>query len=181
MREAPFALRKQDSPSTWTHRLPVILFSLLGFGIAAYLTLYQVDLLAQVWEPFFGDGSRWILKESAIARWCPVPDASLGAFAYLLDVLLTCIGPQDRWRTAPWTVLAVGVVSGALAVGGVVLTACQAFIFHHFCTLCLASAVCSLLAAAFAIEEVRAAGQFVRAEQQRGASWRQALRGVKNN
>lgn len=181
MRQVSFVRNGQDNPSTWPHRLPVIFFSFLGFGIAAYLTMYQVDLLSQVWEPFFGEGSRWILKESAIARWSPVPDASLGALAYLLDVLLNCIGQQDRWRTAPWTVLAVGVVSGALAVGGIVLTACQAFVFHHFCTLCLASAVCSLLAAAFAVAEVRAAGQFVREERQRGVSWRHALRGVHGN
>ena len=92
---------------------PVIVFSLCGYLIATYLTFYQAGLISSVWEPFFGNGSRMILKESAIARYCPIPDASLGAFLYLLDVFLNCLGEEDRWRTAPWTVLAVGCVSSA--------------------------------------------------------------------
>lgn len=147
------------NPSTWSRRLPVILFSLLGYLIAMYLAFYQAGLLSSVWEPFFGSGSRMILKDSVIARYCPVPDASLGAFLYLLDVLLNCLGGEDRWRTAPWTVLAVGLVSGSLAVGGVLLAISQPLFFHHYCTLCLASTCCSLGAAAFATDEVRMAIQ----------------------
>ncbi len=177
MAQATLPLGWKHDPSTWSRRLPVILFSLLGYAISVYLAFYQAGMFSSVWEPFFGDGSRMILKESAIARYCPVPDASLGAFLYLLDVFLNCLGGETRWRTAPWTVLGVGLVSGALATGGVVLAACQALVFHHFCTLCLASAVCSFLAAAFAAEEVRAAVRDVRSERRRGVSWLQALRG----
>jgi uncharacterized membrane protein len=156
---------RTHNPSAWSRRLPVILFSLLGFVLATYLTLYQVGFLSRVWEPFFGDGSHVILKESAIARYCPVPDASLGAFLYLLDVILNCLGGTDRWRSAPWIVLGVGLVSGAFAGAGVVLAASQPLVFHHYCTLCLATATCSLLAAAFAADEVRAAVRCVRSGQ----------------
>ena len=165
------------SPSAWSRRLPVILFSLLGYLIATYLAFYQAGLLSSVWEPFFGNGSRMILKESAVSRYCPVPDASLGAFLYLLDVVLNCLADEDRWRTAPWTVLGVGLVAGSLAVGGVLLAISQPIFFHHYCTLCLAATVCSLAAAAFAADEVRAAAQHVRDERSHGASWLQALRG----
>src|SRR6478735_4374840 len=99
------------NPSTWPRRLPALFLSLLGCVIATYLTLYQMDILSSVWEPFFGAGSRMILKESALARRLPVPDASLGAVAYLLDVILDCLGGETRWRTSPWIVLALGLVS----------------------------------------------------------------------
>ena len=132
------------NPSVWSRRLPVIGFSLLGCLIATYLTFYQADLISSVWEPFFGNGSQVILKESAIARYCPIPDASLGAFLYLLDVFLNCLGGEERWRTAPWTVLAVGLVSSMLALGGVLLAISQPLVFHHYCTLCLAATICSL-------------------------------------
>ncbi len=144
------------NPSSWRSRAPVLILGILGFAISVYLTLYQMDILSRMWEPFFGDGSRYILKESAIARYCPVPDASLGALAYLLDVVLDCIGGDDRWRTRPRIVLALGAVAGALGLTGILLALSQPVFFGHFCTLCLASAVCSVLTAAFAASEVRA-------------------------
>ncbi len=165
------------NPSAWSRRVPVIVFSLLGYGIATYLAFYQAGFLSGVWEPFFGGGSRMLLKESAVARYSPIPDASLGAFLYLADVFLNCLGGEDRWRRAPWTVLAVGLVASALAVGGVLLAISMPIVFHNYCTLCLAATVCSLLAAGFAAEEVRMALQYVREERGRGLSWREALRG----
>ena len=63
------------NPSRWSHRLPVLLLALAGCGIATYLALYQVHVVAHVWEPFFGDGSRVILRESSIARLLPVLEA----------------------------------------------------------------------------------------------------------
>jgi hypothetical protein len=154
----------RHNPSAWSRRLPVILFSLLGYLIATYLAFYQAGLISSVWEPFFGNGSRMILKESAIARYSPIPDALLGAYLYLLDVFLNCLGGEDRWRTAPWTVLAVGLVSSTLALGGVLLALSQPLVFHHYCTFCLAATTCSLLAAAFAAEEVRTALHHVRSK-----------------
>lgn len=142
------------NPSAWSRRLPVIVFSLLGGLIATYLTFYQASFISSVWEPFFGNGSRMILKESVVARYSPIPDASLGAFLYLLDAFLNCLGAEDRWRTAPWTVLAGGLVAGTLALGGVLLAISQPLVFHHYCTLCLAATICSLLSAAFAADEV---------------------------
>jgi hypothetical protein len=51
--------------------------ALVGFAMAAYLTLFQLGVLDSVWEPFFGDGSRTVLT-SGISRLLPVPDAALG-------------------------------------------------------------------------------------------------------
>jgi uncharacterized membrane protein len=166
------------NPSKWSHRLPVLLLALAGCGIATYLTLYQVGVLPTVWEPFFGIGSTVILKQSAIAHLLPVPDAALGAFVYLLEALAELIGGESRWRTKPWAVVLLGLIAAGLGVAAIVLVICQPALFGHFCTLCLASAACSLLGSAAAAPEVWATLQHLRREHERGVSWRHALRGT---
>ncbi len=167
----------KHNPSRWSHRLPVLLLALAGCGIATYLALYQVGILATVWEPFFGNGSTYILRQSAVARLMPIPDAALGAFVYLLEALADLPGGSARWRTKPWAVVLLGLIAAGLGVAAVALVFFQAFLFQHFCTLCLASAACSLLGCAFAAPEVWATARHLRHERQRGASWAQALRG----
>lgn len=161
------------NPSAWRHRLPVLGFALLGCGIAVYLTLYQVNVLHSVWEPFFGIGSKRVLKESLIARAMPIPDASLGAFAYLLEALCEVIGGEDRWRSRPWIVLLLGLIACGLGISAIILVICQAVLVGTFCTLCLTSAACSLLAAWAAAGEVLATLQYLRGESAKGHSvWR---------
>jgi hypothetical protein len=145
-----------SSPSAWSKRLPVLATAVAGCGIAVYLTLYQVGVVSHVWEPFFGEGSRNILKESAVARDLPVPDAALGALAYLTEAVLELVGGEDRWRVKPWPVLLLGLTAAGLALTAIALIVLQAAVFRQFCTLCLASAACSLVGAALVIPEVLA-------------------------
>ena len=91
------------NPSAWSRRFPAFVLALTGLGIATYLTLFQVGMFAEVWEPFFGNGSKLLLKQSSIAHLLPIPDAALGAIAYFLDALLDIFGGRTRWRTAPWS------------------------------------------------------------------------------
>ncbi len=154
-------------PSAWSKRLPVLATALAGLGIATYLTLYQVGAVSHVWEPFFGEGSRYILKESAVARDLPIPDAALGALAYLAEAVLELVGGADRWRTKPWVVLLLGLTAAGLAVAAVVLVVLQAAVFRHFCTLCLTSAACSLLGASFVPPEVLATLRHLRRPRSR--------------
>jgi hypothetical protein len=165
------------NPSAWSGRLPVLALALAGCGIATYLTLYQVGVFATVWEPFFGNGSTRILKGSALAHLLPLPDAALGALAYLADALADGIGGTDRWRTMPWVVVLLGLVSAALGVTGVLLAIFQPVLFGAYCTLCLASAACSVLMVGAAMNEVLACLQHLRRERARGLPWWQALRG----
>jgi hypothetical protein len=146
-----------------------VALALAGCGIATYLALYQVGILAHVWEPFFGAGSRVILRESAVARLLPVPDAALGAVVYLIEVAAECFGGRGRWRSRPAAVFVAGAAAAGLLLAAVILVACQELWFHVYCTLCLASAACPLAVAALVAPEFWAAASHRRAIA-RGAS-----------
>jgi hypothetical protein len=148
---------RHDDPSRWGKRVPAVILALGGCAIATYLGLFQIGAIADVWEPFFGNGSRLILRESAIAQSLPVPDALLGALVYLAEAVSEYVGGRERWRTWPMAVLATGAIAAGLALAAIGLVAAQALWFHAYCTLCLASAACSLLIAGLVAPEVRAA------------------------
>lgn len=134
------------SPSAWEKRLPIAGLALAGLAIAVYLTLYQLGIMPIVWEPFFGDGSRRVLH-SPISRLLPVPDASLGAVGYLVEIVT---------GLTPKTVLFFGAVVAAMALFGLLLAAIQAFWLRAGCTLCLTSAAISVGIAAMARKEILA-------------------------
>ena len=166
----------RTNPSSWPQRLPIVGLAVLGTVIAAYLTLYQVRVLDQVWEPFFGDGSRRIL-DSGISRVLPVPDAALGALGYLLDAVTGVIGRRDRWRTMPWIVLVFGLAVGPLGFVSVLLVVLQPVMLDAWCTLCLASAVISVLMIGPAMDEVLASLQYLKRVRDEGGSVWRAFKG----
>ena len=139
--------------SAWRRRVPVILLSVVGLGVATTLTLFQVHVLGSVWDPFFGDGSRRVLT-SSVSKALPLPDASLGAFAYLLEAILESVGGTRRAHDRPWIVAAAGLVAAGLGVAALALIALQALVVGAFCTLCLTSAAISLVVAALVAPEV---------------------------
>lgn len=157
------------NPSSLKQRLPIVLLALAGFVIAAYLTLFQVKMISDVWEPFFGDGSRRILN-SYISHLLPVPDAALGAAGYLLDAVTGIIGGRGRWRTMPWMVILFGVAVGPLGAISVLLVIFQPVLFNAWCTLCLATALISVLMIGPAMDEVLASLQFIKGARRRGES-----------
>ena len=161
------------NPSSWPQRLPIIALALVGFAIAGYLALYQWRIVETVWEPFFGRDSERILRDSWVSRLLPVPDAALGAFGYLLDAVTGAIGGRRRWRTMPWIVVLFGLAVGPLGGISVLLVVFQPVLFDAWCTLCLASAVISVLMIGPAMDEMLASLQFLRGEADRGNSiWR---------
>ena len=160
------------NPSTWGQRLPIVAVALVGFGIAVYLTLFQLEVVSDVWEPFFGSGSREIL-DSRISHLLPVPDAALGALGYLVDAVAGVIGGPERWRTMPWMVLLFGAAVGPLGAVSVALAIIQPAVYGTFCTLCLASAVISLALIPPALDEVLASLQeLARVRRRGGSAWR---------
>jgi hypothetical protein len=166
------------NPSAWSQRLPIAGLSVLGFATATYLALYQWGVLADVWEPFFGDGSRRILH-SWVSKLFPIPDAALGAAAYLLDAVTAVIGGRARWKTMPWMVMLFGIAVGPMGLVGIVLIVIQPLLFDAWCTLCILSAGISLAMIYPSLDEVVASWQYVRGETRRGqAFWQVMLKGA---
>ena len=141
----------------------------VGFLIASYLALYQLDVVDTVWEPVFGDGSETVLN-SKTSEVLPVPDAALGAFGYLLDAVTGAIGGRGRWRRMPWLVILFGLAVGPLGAISVLLTILQPVLYDSFCTLCLASAVISVAMIGPALDEVLASLQYLKSQRERGES-----------
>jgi hypothetical protein len=160
------------NPSTWPQRLPIVALAMVGFVIAGYLSLYQLGVFGAVWEPFFGDGSRRILN-SRVSHILPIPDAALGALAYLTDAAAGVIGGKRRWRTMPWIVVLFGLAVGPLGAVSIMLVIFQPVLYDSWCTLCLASAVVSLLMIGPAMDEFLASLQHMKRERRKGRSlWR---------
>jgi hypothetical protein len=160
------------NPSTWGQRVPLVGVALVGGAIASYLAAFQLGWVRDVWDPFFGDGSKVILT-SGVSRLLPVPDAALGAFGYLLDAVTGIIGGRTRWRTMPWIVILFGIAVGPLGATSVLLVILQPVAFGAWCTLGLSSAVISVLMIGPAMDEVLASVQHVVRRSREGASaWR---------
>ena len=159
----------QSNPSRWAERLPLVGLALVGLAIATYLAAFQLGVVRDVFEPFFGDGSRRILT-SGVSRALPLPDAALGAGGYLVDAVSGVVGGRDRWRTMPWIVILFGLAVGPLGAVSVGLVILQPVLFGSFCTLCLASAVVSVLMIGPALDEVLASLQHLRREAESGRS-----------
>lgn len=157
------------NPAAWSERLPIVGLSLVGLGIATYLTLFQVGVLETVWEPFFGDGSRTVLT-SRISHVLPVPDAALGAFGYFLDAVTGVIGGKRRWKAMPWIVVVFGLAVGPLGAVSILLVIFQPVLLDSWCTLCLASAVVSVAMIGPAMDEMLASLQHLRRVQLSGGS-----------
>ena len=150
-------------PSSWGQRLPIVGLALVGFAIAGYLGAFQLGIVADVWEPFFGDGSRRILT-SGVSRVLPIPDGALGAIGFLVDAVAGIIGGRSRWRTMPWIVLLFGLAVGPLGAVSILLVVLQPILYDAWCTLCLVSAAISILLIGPAMDEVLASLQHVRRE-----------------
>jgi uncharacterized membrane protein len=168
------------NPSSWGERLWLVGVAILGFAISSYLALYQYGLVDDVWEPFFGRGSEQVLH-SFLSTVLPVPDAALGAAAYALDAVTGMIGREDRWRSMPWMVILFGLAVGPLGLVSVLLVIAQPAVLHAWCTLCLGSALISLIMIGPAMDEVLASLQFLRRCQERNnplwsVFWHGALR-----
>ncbi len=165
----------EENPTAWSKRVSLAARASVGLCVAAYLTLFQLGVLPTVWDPFFESGSREVLT-SAFSRSLPVPDASLGAMAYLVEILLCFIGGADRWRTMPWAGIALGLVVGSGFVVSVFLMIEQPVVVGAWCTLCLVSAFVSLTVVGPGMAELLASLQhLLRVRSSGGSAWRALL------
>jgi hypothetical protein len=153
------------NPSAWSERIPICLFAAVGFGLSAYLALYEWRLITTVWDPVFGDGTRRVLESEVshrLHRWFGIPDAAMGAVAYLGDAVLGLAGSTRRWQYRPWMVVLFGI--DVIPLGGIsaILVLLQAFVVGHWCFLCLVSAAISLILIYYAYDEVWSSLSYLR-------------------
>jgi hypothetical protein len=154
-----------ENPTRWSRRIPIVALACVGLCVSVYLTLYQVDVLPGVWDPFF--------RSTEVLEYLGIPDAALGVLAYGAEIILSLIGGNQKWRTMPWTVLAFGVVILSGAGVSVLLILMQAFLVGAWCTLCLASAAISLAIFVLGFREPLAGIRFlVRVRGSGGSAWR---------
>ncbi len=167
------------NPASWPQRIPIIVMAVIGFAVAGYLSLYQFRIIETVWEPFFGNGSLTILN-SPVSNMLPIPDAALGALGYLADAVGGAVGGKRRWKTMPWIVVFFGVAVGPLGLVSIMLVVFQPVLFDAWCTLCLVTAVISVVMIGPAMDEVLASLQYLRRAKDSGKSLWRAFWGFKD-
>jgi Vitamin K epoxide reductase family len=157
-----------SNPTRWSRRILIIALAFAGLCVSVYLTLFQINILRSVWDPFF--------QSPKVLEYLGIPDAALGALAYATEIVLSLIGGRQKWRTMPWTVLAFGVVILSGALVSVLLILMQVFLVGAWCTLCLASAAISLAIFILGYEEPLAGLRYLRQVRDSGGSaWRAFL------
>ncbi len=127
------------NPSSWPQRAPIIALALVGLFLSRQMTAFQLQHITSIIDPFFGLGTERVLT-SDISRAFPIPDAGLGAFAYMIEFLMGFMGDKARWRTMPWMVTFFGILVVPLGVVSVALIILQPIAVGAWCTPCLVAA-----------------------------------------
>jgi hypothetical protein len=145
------------NPSSFKQRITIALVALPAALISLYLGFYQWGFIDSVWDPFFGNQSQAVLDSNVSERlrvWVVIPDAILGFLAYLGDIIFALAGSQRRWQYRPWLVLIFGFDVIPLGIVSAVLVFLQAFVVGDWCTLCIVTAIISLVLVVLAVDEV---------------------------
>lgn len=161
------------NPSAWSQRVPICVLAMAGFVISAWMGLYQWRLVDGVWDPIWGDQTMRVLDSNVshrMQRWFGVPDASLGAIAYLGDAVFGMAGGTSRWRSRPWLVVLFGI--DVIPLGGVsaILVLVQTFVLGEWCFLCLVTAAISLILVYWAYDEVWSSLLFLKRVRRRAGT-----------
>jgi hypothetical protein len=147
----------EHNPSSWRDRVPIAVLAGVAFLIAAYMALYQWRLIGDVWDPIFGEQTKRVLDSNVserMRRWIGLPDAALGAIAYLGDLIFGLAGSTRRWQYRPWMVLLFGLDVIPLGIVSVVLVVLQGTAVGAWCFLCLVTAVISIVLIVLSYDEV---------------------------
>jgi uncharacterized membrane protein len=152
------------NPSSWRQRIPIAALAMVAFLISAYMAAYQSRLIETVWDPLFGSQTEQVLDSNVserMKRWFGIPDAALGAIAYLGDAVFGMAGSTRRWQYRPWLVVLFGI--DVIPLGGVsgILVLVQVLVLGQYCFLCFVTAVISLLLVCLAYDEVWSSLRYV--------------------
>lgn len=165
-------------PSQWSRRVRVCIFAGIAMFIAIYMGLYEWRLISTVWDPVFDQGTMNVLDSNLshqLLSWLRMPDAILGAFAYLADIVFGLAGSERRWQDRPWLVFLFGLNVIPLGMVSAILVAMQGLVVHSYCFLCLITAAISLLLIFLAYEEIAASATFLYRVFKKSKSWKVVL------
>lgn len=113
------------NPSSWSQRVPIAILAGVAFIISSYMALYQWRLITDVWGQIFDEQTKLVLDSNVSERmryWLCIPDAALGAIAYLGDLIFGLAGSSTRrCQDRPWMVLLFGLDVIPLGIVSVVL------------------------------------------------------------
>src|SRR5688572_7972687 len=121
------------------------------------MAIYQWRLVGSVWDPIFGEQTRHVLDSTVseqMRSWFRIPDAALGALAYLGDLIFGLAGSTRRWQDRPWLVILFGLDVIPLGIVSAVLVVLQGSVVGAWCFLCLVTAVISLALVYLSYDEV---------------------------
>jgi hypothetical protein len=152
-------------PSAYGSRVAISCIAAVALIIAAYMGLYQWRLIDSVWDPIFGEQTLDVLDSDVshqVAAIIVIPDAILGALAYIGDIVLALAGSGRRWRDRPWLVMLFGLDVIVISLVSAVLIALQGTVVGAWCFLCLVTAALSLILVGMAAREVWASLLFLR-------------------
>ena len=148
------------NPSSWPQRAPIIALALVGFFLSRQMAAFELGQVTTFADPFFGTGTVNVLT-SDVSRSFPIPDAGLGAFAYMIEFLMGFMGDKARWRTMPWMVTFFGILVVPLGVVSITLIILQPLAVGAWCTPCLIAAAAMLIMISLTLDEVVAMLQFL--------------------
>ena len=148
------------NPSSWPQRAPIIALALLGFFLSRQMTAFQLQHITSLIDPIFGLGTQTVLT-SDVSKSFPIPDAGLGAVAYMVEFLMGFMGDKARWRTMPWMVTFFGILVVPLGVVSITLIILQPLAVGAWCTPCLIAAAAMVIMIALTLDEVVAMLQFL--------------------
>jgi uncharacterized membrane protein len=155
------------NPSSWPQRAPIIALALVGFFLSRQMTSFQLHYITSFTDPFFGVGTVRVLT-SDVSHAFPIPDAGLGAVAYMIEFLMGFMGDKARWRTMPWMVTFFGILVVPLGVVSITLIILQPLAVGAWCTPCLMAAAAMLVMISLTLDEVVAMLQFLIQARQEG-------------
>ena len=148
------------NPSSWPQRAPIIGLALVGFFLSRQMTSFELHYITSFTDPFFGVGTVRVLT-SNVSRAFPIPDAGLGAVAYMIEFLMGFMGDKVRWRTMPWMVTFFGILVVPLGIVSITLIILQPLVVGAWCTPCLIAAAAMLIMISLTLDEVVAMLQFL--------------------
>jgi uncharacterized membrane protein len=151
--------------SAWSQRIPICVLATAGCVAATYMSLYQWGLISSVWDPVFGEQSEKVLRSQTsltMERWMVLPDAALGALAYLGDAIYGLAGSTRRWQLRPWMTILFGLDVIPLGIVSAVLVFMQGAVVGSWCFLCMVTALISVALVYFAYDEVWSCLRYLR-------------------